>query len=78
MDKGLFLIGLYLLFSFFSIGISSKFKIPVLLLFLLLGILSGSEGLNYPSITELFKNKIQGHRSFYKDTSNFNTFLDKL
>ncbi|MGB8285112.1 MAG: reverse transcriptase domain-containing protein [Candidatus Aquirickettsiella gammari] len=40
-------------------------------------ILSGSEGLNYPSITELFKNKIQGHRSFYKDTSNFNTFLDK-
>ena len=45
MDKGLFLIGLYLLFSFFSIGISSKFKIPVLLLFLLLGILSGSEGL---------------------------------
>ena len=45
MDKGLFLIGLYLLFSFFSIGISSKFKIPVLLLFLLLGILSGSEGI---------------------------------
>ena len=45
MDKGLFLIGVCLLFSFLSIRISSKVKIPVLLLFVLLGILSGSEGI---------------------------------
>lgn len=40
-------------------------------------ILSELKELNYHRIIELFENKIRGYRSFYKDTTNFNTFLDK-